>query len=83
MRLSSVAGDPGFVSLALIPREYHNQIRIFFDGVEILGAMTADEEQGYILRAKSCPCGGCTLMENGMAMHEELRGEVVIGLGMN
>ncbi len=46
MRLSSRSDDPGYM-----PSNYTSRVRVFFNGAEVRGVFTADEEKRLIVQA--------------------------------
>lgn len=76
MRLSVLQGDPGhllYEAMGYLGRE----VRIKLDGEEITGVLTADEEQGLIVRPKRDELH-LLISKNGEIVLEEVRGKVEI-----
>ncbi|PBC23475.1 MULTISPECIES: hypothetical protein [unclassified Mesorhizobium] len=72
MRISADIGDAGYV-----PAEDRHGVRIFLDGIEIKDVITADEECGYILRARRDSL--CLLVaKDGELVTDEMYGQVKI-----
>lgn len=76
MRISCRNNDSGFAEWSF-HGGYSTKWKITVDGVELMGAITADDQTGEVLRFARGPNGGI-LRENGEAKTELIRGVVVI-----
>ncbi|MGO4641708.1 hypothetical protein AB4Z43_25030 [Mesorhizobium sp. 2RAF45] len=72
MRISADNDDAGYVSA-----ERRRGVRIYLDGIDLKDVITADEEDGYILRALRDDLQ-LLVFENGQLVTEEMRGKVKI-----
>ena len=71
MRLSVVEADPGYTP-------YAAYVKVFLDGKECRGAVTADEEGGYVEAYVFDQLGRLVIGEGGEAAMQVLRGAVRI-----
>lgn len=72
MRLSCDDNDPGYQAW-----EERHPVKVFLDGVEMDRCITADTDEGYILRFR-CHPDGRVVVDNGVVCKEELYGVVTI-----
>lgn len=72
MRISCEEDDPGYL-------DCHNIVRVtakvYLDGVEIRDVVTADEEEGMLVRYCRKD-NGLLIVENGIVLRETLHGVV-------
>jgi hypothetical protein len=74
MRLSVDTSDPGYH-----PQAASGNVKVFFDGSELSGCVTADEEQGVAVRFKKDSKGQYVLTPDCDDVEKEtLHGKVVI-----
>jgi hypothetical protein len=76
MRLSVLADDPGYLAYGCLGR-IGRKVKIKLDGEEMSAVVTADEEQGIVVRYKK-DAEGHLLAENDEAVTETLHGTVEI-----
>jgi hypothetical protein len=76
MRLSVIAGDPGYLTYACLGH-LGPKVKIKLDGEEMSAVVTADEEEGIVVRYKK-DADGHYLAENDEAVSETLHGKVEI-----
>lgn len=76
MRLSVRVDDPGYITYGCIGH-LGPHIRILLNGQEVKAVITADEEDGTIVRVKR-DAEGNLLAEHDSAIEETLRGKVEI-----
>ena len=72
MRISADSKDVGY-----LPGERQRGVRVILNGTELSGVVTADEEQGYVLRVR-CDGKGRIMADGDVVATEELRGTVEI-----
>lgn len=72
MRISADPQDAGYVNY----RQFH-RARVFLDGAEVFYVLTADEEEGVIVRYKRDPAGQFMFDKSGLRVaRERCRGTV-------
>lgn len=76
MRLSVIADDPGYLVYAAMGH-LGREVRIKLDGQEVSGVLTADDEEGLIVRAKRDELH-LLMIKDGEVLTEEIRGKVEI-----
>lgn len=77
MRISANEDDAGFAAWKRVPEDRRRDIRIFLDGAEQRRVVTADADQGIVVRLKEDAAGQIFVLNDEIAQ-ETLTGNVRI-----
>ena len=77
MRISVDRDDPGFETLAILGERRRKGIKILLDGQVVKRAITADDDEGYVLAYAEDLDGGLASVD-GEPIRKELHGRVRI-----
>ena len=75
MRVSASKDDRAYYGVTGVEI---TKVRIFLDGEQVFGAITADEESGEVLRYRRKPDGKIACDASNMPLTETVRGTVKI-----